>query len=119
MTAMFDSLGDKLKYAENEEKYLIVKATFNMETGQKAKIQISTLKLKSGTTPVGNPVTSKEFEYKCDKDDPNSCSSEDDDSGCAITAVPDETSPNILFIIIAAFLAMTFCAAFFISEAKK
>jgi len=119
-TAVFDNLGNKFKYAENEEKYLIVKAVFDMEVGEKAKIQISTLKLKSGTTPVGNPVTSKEFEYKCDKDDPNSCpSEEDDDGGCAITTISGGTSPSTLFVILAALLAMLSFAAFFVPGVKK
>ena len=102
-TAKFDNI--EIKYTKDEEKYLIVKTDFNMNVGEKAKIQISTLKLKSGTTPVGNPVTSKEFEYKCDKSDPNSCAS-DDDGGCAITTVSDGNPQNVIFIIIAAFFAM-------------
>lgn len=114
-TAKFDKI--EIKYAENEEKYLIVKVDFQMKVGEKAKIQISTLKLKSGTAPVGNPVTSKEFEYKCDTNDPTSCAS-DDDGGCAITTVSDASS-NTALIILAAFLAMTALAAFFVPEIKK
>jgi hypothetical protein len=119
-TAVFESIGDKLKYAENEEKYLIVKAYFDMKAGEKAKIQISTLKLKSGTTPLGNPVTSKEFEYKCDKDDPNSCpSGEEDDGGCAITTISGGTSQGSVFIILAALAAMLSFSAFFLPGVKK
>ncbi len=87
-----------------------------MSVGEKAKIQVSSVKVKSGNPVVEVPVSSNEFAYECDKNDPNSCAS-DDDGGCSVSELPEDNT-NILYIALAAFMAI-FAAAFGFSSFKK
>lgn len=106
----FENLGDVLQYAENEEKFLVIKLEFKMSVGEKAKIKIpdgsNSVKMASGNTPVGLPVSSNEFRYECDESDPNACGTDDEeDGGCAILAVPEDSN-NALYLVLAAFAAL-------------
>ena len=115
-----DGLKDVLTYAKNEEKYLIFKCEFKMNVGEKAKIQIpqSGVKIKSGNDIVELPVTSKEFVYECDSTDPNSCTSDSDEGGCAISKLP-ENDNSALYIVFAAFAAIFAFAGIKLSGLKK
>ena len=107
-TIQIDGLKDILKYEKDEEKFLLFKVEFKMSVGETAKIQVSSVKVKSGNPVVEVPVSSKEFKYECDKNDPNSCAS-DDDSGCAVTELPENTDSSIWLVLAA--LAMLALAA--------
>jgi len=114
---VFENLEDLLQYGENEEKYLIFKVEFKMSVGETAKITVSDVKVGSGKA-IGTPVASKEFTYECDKNDPSSCASDDDDSsGCAISAVSD--SDNTLYLVFAAFAALLALAGVKLSGFRK
>ena len=107
-TLLIDNLKEVLKYEENEEKFLIFKCEFKMNVGEKAKIQVSSVKVKSGNPVVEVPVSSNEFLYECDKNDPNSCAS-DDDGGCAVSALPEDSNSALyaVFAVLAALLALS------------
>ncbi len=118
-----DGLKEILTYTENEEKYLVFKAEFKMNVGEKAKFQIPSgnngVKITSGKEIVELPVTSNEFSYECDKNDPTSCGSGDDDGGgCAVSALP-ETSNSTLYVVLAALASMLALAAAKLFASKK
>ena len=118
-----DGLKDMLTYAENEEKYLLFKVEFKLNTGEKAKFQIpsgsNSVKITSDKDIVELPVTSNEFSYECDKNDPTSCGGGDDDGGgCAVSALP-ETSNSTLYVVLAALASMLALAAAKLFASKK
>ena len=115
----FENLEDLLQYAENEEKFLIFKVEFKMSDGETAKITVSDVKVGSGKA-VGTPVASKEFKYECDKNDPNSCASGDDEDGggCAISAV-EESDSNTLYLSIMLLAALSLLCAFRFFTSRK
>ena len=119
-TVTIDGLKDLLNYGANEEKYLIFKVEFKMNVGEKAKIQIPAngVKISSGNEIVELPVNSKEFAYECDKNDPTSCGSDDEGSGCAISTLPEDNS-NALYIVFAVLAAMLTFAATRVFASKK
>ena len=80
---------EPLSFAADEEKTLLLVAKFNIPKEQTAQIEIqkSKVKLASGNDPIGLPVKSKEFSYKCDANDPT-CQ-DDDEGGCAVTAIDE------------------------------
>lgn len=116
-TIMIDGLKDVLKYEKDEEKFLVFKVEFKMNVGEKAKIQVSSVKVKSGNPVVEVPVSSNEFLYECDKSDPNSCAS-DDDGGCAVSELP-ENDDNALYVIFAALAALLALATVKVFGFKK
>ena len=103
-TLEIKDLDNLLKYAEGEEKFLVFKVEFKMSVGEKAKIQVSSVKVSSGNPVVELPVSSNDFAYECDSSDPNACV-EEDDGGCAIAAVSDSDN-NTLYIALAVFAAI-------------
>lgn len=116
-----DGLKDLLTYAADEEKFLILKAEFKMSVGEKAKFQIPSngVKITSNKEVVELPVTSNEFSYECDKNDPTSCGGGDDDGGgCAVSALP-ETSNSTLYVVLAALASMLALAAAKLFASKK
>ena len=118
-----DGLKDMLTYGENEEKFLLFKVEFKLNTGEKAKFQIpsgsNSVKISSDKEIVELPVTSNEFTYECDKNDPTSCGSGDDDGGgCAVTELP-ETSNSTLYVVLAALASMLALAAARLFASKK
>ena len=119
-TVTIDGLKDILTYGQNEEKYLIFKAEFKMNVGEKAKIQIpgNGVKITSGNEIIELPVNSKEFAYECDKNDPTSCGSDDEGSGCAVSALPEDNS-NTLYIVFAAFAALLALAGIKVFSSRK
>ncbi|MBQ3369119.1 DUF11 domain-containing protein [bacterium] len=108
-TVVIDNLGDLLKYEKDEEKFLVFKVEFKMSVGEKAKIQVSGVKVKSGNPVVELPVSSNEFAYECDSSDPNMCD-DDDSDGCAISELPEDNSPALYVILalLASILAFAF-----------
>lgn len=108
-TVVIDNLGDLLKYEKDEEKFLVFKVEFKMSVGEKAKIQVSGVKVKSGNPVVELPVSSNEFAYECDSSDPNMCD-DDDSDGCAISELPEDNSPALYVIlaVLASILAFAF-----------
>ncbi len=112
------NLGNVLKYEKDEEKFLVFKVEFKMSVGEKAKIQISGVKVKSGNPVVEVPVSSNEFAYTCDTTDPNSCASDDDGSGCAVSELPENNDTTVYFVL-AAFAAFFTIAALRRSNFKK
>ena len=120
-TVSIDGLKELLTYAANEEKYLIFKVEFKMSVGEKAKIQIpsSGVKITSGNDIVELPVTSKEFSYECDKNDPTSCASNESEGGCTISTLPENDSNSTLYIVFATLAAMlAFATARFFASKK-
>ena len=118
-----DGLKDVLTYAANEEKYLLFKVEFKMNVGEKARIQIpngsSSVKISSNKEIIELPVTSNEFVYECDKNDPTSCGNGDDDGGgCAVSALP-ETSNSTLYVVLAALASMLALAVARLFASKK
>ncbi|MBR6422023.1 DUF11 domain-containing protein [bacterium] len=103
-TLVIDNLGDLLKYEKDEEKFLVFKVEFKMSVGEKAKIQVSGVKVKSGNPVVELPVSSNEFAYECDSSDPNMCA-EDDSDGCAISELPEDNS-SVLYVVLAALVSL-------------
>ena len=97
--ALFSNLDGVLQYGADEEKYLIVKVELKMSLNEKVKITVPESGVKTATNdPVGLPVTSIEFVYECDKSNPNSCNSGDDEEGgCAISAI-SESDSNPLYV---------------------
>lgn len=91
----FDSLtfskftGLSLKYAEKEEKNLLIVLDLKLKDGEMAQIQIGNGKvdLEEKKDIVELPVTSKEFLYKCAEGDISCSSGGDDASGCSITTI--------------------------------
>ena len=121
-TVTLSDLKDILTYAANEEKFLILKAEFKMNVGEKAKFQIpssSGVKISTDKEIIELPISSKEFLYECDKNDPTSCGSGDESSGCAISAVPEDDSNNALYIVFAAFAAMLALAGVKLFSSKR
>ena len=102
-TLVIDNLDALLKYEKDEEKYLVFKAEFKMSVGEKAKIQVSGVKVKSGNPVVELPVSSNEFAYECDSSNPE-CA-EGDSDGCAISELPDNDSAA-LYVVFAAFVSI-------------
>ena len=115
---IISNLGNVLKYEKDEEKFLVFKVEFKMSVGEKAKIQISGVKVKSGNPVVEVPVSSNEFAYTCDTTDPNSCASDDDGSGCAVSELPENNDTTVYFVL-AAFAAFFTIAALRRSNFKK
>ena len=103
-TVVIDNLDDLLKYEKDEEKFLVFKVEFKMSVGEKAKIQVSGVKVKSGNPVVELPVSSNEFAYECDSSDPNMCA-EDDSDGCSISEIPEDNSSS-LYIVLAALVSV-------------
>ena len=103
-TVVIDNLGDLLKYEKDEEKFIVFKVEFKMSVGEKAKIQVSGVKVKSGNPVVELPVSSNEFVYECDSSDPNMCA-EDDSDGCAISELPEDNSAA-LYLVLAALVSV-------------
>ncbi|MBP5407475.1 hypothetical protein J6Z19_10110 [bacterium] len=104
---VIDDFKDLLKYEKDEEKLLVFKCEFQMSVGEKAKIQISSVKVKSGNPVVELPVSSNEFAYECDGSDPDSCIEEE--GGCAVSELPEENG-GALYIVLAVLTAvLVFC----------
>lgn len=83
----FRNLGNILTYTEGQEKHLLVVCDFNLKEGDKAQITIyeGKVQLNSEKEIAELPVTSKEYEYVYDPNDPNAKPKEDD--GCSITVI--------------------------------
>lgn len=120
-TVTIDGLKDMLTYGQDEEKYLLFKVEFKLSVGEKAKFQIpgNGVKITSGDKEIVElPVTTKEFSYECDKSDPTSCGSDDEGSGCAVSALPEENNSTI-YVVLAAIASMLALAAAKLFTSKK
>ncbi len=113
-----NDLQDLLKYEKDEEKFLLFKVEFKMSAGEKAKIQVSSVKVKSGHPVVEVPVSSNEFAYECDESDPNSCAQDEDEGGCTVSAVPEGGS-RALYALITLLAAVSALFAFRFFTSKK
>ena len=102
---------EPLSFAADEEKTLLLVAKFNIPKEQMAQIEIqkSKVKLASGTNPIGLPVKSKEFSYKCEAGD-LTCQ-DDDEGGCAVTAI--ESSDSAVAAVSALFALLSLLALAF------
>ena len=91
----FDSItfskftGLSLKYAEKEEKNLLIVLELKLKDGEMAQIQIGNGKvdLEDEREIVELPVTSKEFLYECQEGDISCSSGDEDTAGCSITTI--------------------------------
>lgn len=85
--------GLSVKYAEAEEKYLLIVLDLSLKNGELAQIQIGNGKVKLDTDRdiIELPVTSKEFLYECAPGDLTCQSGEDDDTACTITTINNST----------------------------
>ena len=120
-TVNLTGLSDMLSYAKDEEKYLLIKAEFKMNVGEKAKFQLPSsggVKISTDKEIIELPISSKEFLYECDKNDPTSCGSGDEDGGCAISTIPEDSN-NALYIVFAAFAALLALAGVKLFASKK
>ncbi|HPY13925.1 MAG TPA: WAP domain-containing protein [bacterium] len=100
------SLDSILSYSKDEQKYLLFKCGFKMKEGDKAKITISKVSLTEDREIAELPVSSKEFKYVCDENDPNSCVTDEPGKkgGCSLTVVEETEGP--LAVIIAMVFGM-------------
>ena len=83
----FRNLDNYLTYSEGAEKHLLIICDFNMDEGEKAQIQIGNGKvgLNSDKEIAELPVTSKEFLYEYDPNDPNNVPKSS--SGCSLSVI--------------------------------
>lgn len=102
---------EPLSFDADEEKTLLLVAKFNIPKEQMAQIEIqkSKVKLASGNDPIGLPVKSKEFSYKCEAGD-LTCQ-DDDEGGCAVTAI--ESSDSAVAAVSALFALLSLLALAF------
>ncbi|MGI6395261.1 MAG: hypothetical protein ACOX2F_11145 [bacterium] len=108
LSVRFTSLEGLLSYNKGEEKHLLIKCKFNMKEGDKAKLVIDKNQVVlSETKEIAElPVSSKEFKYECDPNDPNSCEKADPkEPGCSVTSV-DTNSGSLIASLIAVFAAL-------------
>ena len=119
-SVVFDGLDGILTYAAGDQKYLLVKVELKMSLNEKVKIQVPESGVKTATSdPVGLPVSSIEFVYECDKNNPNSCNTDsEDEGGCAISAVPENDNGS-LYLVFAAFAALLALAGVKLFASKK
>ena len=119
-SVVFDGLDGILTYAAGDQKYLIVKVELKMSLNEKVKIQVPESGVKTATSdPVGLPVSSIEFVYECDKNNPNSCNTgSEDEGGCAISAIPENDNSS-LYLVFAAFAALLALAGVKLFASKK
>ena len=100
---------EPIKYAANEEKYLVIKVDFNMAKAEPpmiGKIIVSNIKLSadsSSTVYDGQAINSKSYVYACQEGDLN-CQqqSSSKSGGCAVLEVE---SNNTNLIVVAAVLS--------------
>jgi len=99
-----------VKYAKEEEKYLLIVLELKMSNGEMTQIQIGSgkVKLEAERDIVELPVTSKEFKYECLEGDPSCGGMNDDDPACTITVVESSTGlvGAIFALILSCFFAM-------------
>ena len=97
---------EPLSFAADEEKTLLLVAKFNIPKEQMAQIEIqkSKVKLASGNDPIGLPVKSKEFSYKCEAGD-LTCQDYGESSGCAVTEIAE---PDSAVLIVSSVFALLF-----------
>jgi hypothetical protein len=83
----FRNLENILTYSEGQEKFLLIVCDLKLKEGEKAEIQIGNgkVKLNSEKEIAELPVTSKEFLYKYDPNDPNNTINKKE--GCSITVI--------------------------------
>ncbi len=105
-----------LSYTKGEEKHLLITLTLGLSEGELAQIQIGSGKV--GLSPdrdvIELPVTSKSFLYECAEGE-TGCYVEEDESGCAITAV-EESSNSVIFGLMA---VLAFISTLFLPITKK
>ncbi|HNZ52806.1 MAG TPA: trypsin inhibitor-like cysteine-rich domain-containing protein [bacterium] len=99
-----------LNYSENEEKTLLVVATFNIPKDKMAQVEIlDKTSLAENVDIIGLPLKSKEFWYKCEEGD-TSCQGEVDekDGGCTVSAIDESSVNSILMAVLAVFGLLLF-----------
>ncbi len=104
--------GLSIKYAEGEEKHLLIVLNLKMNNGEMTQIQIGNnkVKLEEERDIVELPVTSKEFRYECQEGDVTCMTDDDDDSACTITSISESndirgTLSAVLTLLFLAFAA--------------
>ena len=112
---------ETIKYAKDEEKYIVINVDFNMAKAEPAmvgKIIVSNFKLSNSSATVydGNPINSKTFTYAC-KDGDQNCQQQSDSKsgGCAVLEVE---SNNTNLIVIAAVLSVAAMLGFALLRKK-
>lgn len=95
-----------IEFAADEEKTLLLVASFNIPKDEMAQVEIqkSKVKLESGGNLIGLPIKSKEFSYKCDAGDLTCSTDNDDNGGCAVTAIEENDSVLLTLSAVAALL---------------
>lgn len=106
-TIVFNDLANSLQYMVDEQKYLLFVADFKLTNGQKAKIQITKVKVKVAENVNELPVNSKEFVYEYD---PTAEPDDEDGGGCAVTALPTDFGFAKYLLFIALALLVPFAA---------
>ena len=100
-----------LNYSENEEKNLLIVASFNIPKDRMAQVEILSgrVTLDKNVDAVGLPLKSKEFWYKCEDGDLSCIVAEDDEkSGCSISTVDDSSINSVIFAIMSLFGLLIF-----------
>jgi hypothetical protein len=100
-----------LNYSENEEKNLLIVASFNIPKDRMAQVEIlnNRVTLDKNVDAIGLPLKSKEFWYKCEDGDLSCIVAEDDEkSGCSISTVDDSSINSVIFAIMSLFGLLIF-----------
>jgi len=85
----FRNLESTLSYSEGQEKHLLIVCDFNMKEGEKAQITIyeGKVTLNSDKEIAELPVTSKEFKYEYNPNDPDNKMPKKNNGGCSLTVI--------------------------------
>lgn len=110
------TLTQPLSYAADEEKFLIVKADFDLSGSEKGRIQVKQVGLDSNATVFKLPVTSKEFQACTDPNDPN-CAvvGDEDEGGCGCSVIGRGNAgaaASALFTVLLSLLLFIFARRF-------
>jgi len=84
VTLTFDQ---PLSYAAGEEKFLVLKADFDLSGSEKGAVQIKKAILESNVPVFSLPVTSKMFQACTDQNDPNCQVTAEEEGGCGCSIV--------------------------------
>ena len=96
------TLATPIAYTADQEKYLIIKADFNLSGDQKGSIQVKKAPgtLDSEVTIYSLPIDSKVFQACTDPNDPNcQTGGDEEESGCGCSIVGSENAGNASMIL--------------------
>ncbi|HOW50738.1 MAG TPA: hypothetical protein PLV42_01700 [bacterium] len=94
------TLKSPLTYAADEEKFLVIKADFDLSGEEKGRIQIKKATVKNNVQIYSLPIDSKEYTLQCDPNDPV-CQEEEPVEGCQCALVESNNGgiASLLFML--------------------